>query len=229
MSPIKKEHPRPKISLVYNHFVERQPDTIHRAGKTFYDYVEASPKNIERERLDEFFVEWFVYDFCLKTNRTPLETYLFRSPAEATEHDLDLLQQAFDSNYLARFWTEEIHREYDAITLRECATGKKRHICAVSSSSEMRGGIGLTAARLIQLNGDWYFALRPVSSNPVKQTEDIEQRMAEAIALTELRAMQRSKTIKEKLSYIYLDTVRMHFGPEGEHYEEIEVARLGLL
>jgi uncharacterized protein YegJ (DUF2314 family) len=155
------DYPNPQMGLVLQHFYEQHPEVVDRAGQEFFASVQAVQEKISKGKVEQLFNEWMVYDFCLKTGKTALETYIYRNPNELDARELDLMQQAGDSSYVSHFWIGDVSAEDEILTLHECGTDTCYKVRDVTASQSVSSNAGLIAARLIQLDGDWYFASDP--------------------------------------------------------------------
>ncbi|MCL2526232.1 MAG: hypothetical protein FWE46_04180 [Coriobacteriia bacterium] len=161
------EYPNPQMSLVLRHFYDDNTDVLDRAGHEFFSYVQAMQERVPQDKIEQLFNEWFVYDFKLKTGKTPLETYLYRNPDELDERELDLMQQAGDSQFTSYFWIEDVDSATQTLTLRECDNAVIYKVRDATASQMIEGGAGLVAIRMIQIDNEWYFASDPISFMPV--------------------------------------------------------------
>jgi len=161
------DYPNPQMSLVLKHFYEEHPEVVDRAGQEFFDYVQAIQERITQERIEALFNEWFVYDFLMKTHKTPLETYVYRNPDDLDDRELDLMKQAADSSYTDHFWVGTVDPEAHSIELREIGTDKAFVVHDMTASQSVETNAGIVAVRLIQLDGNWYFASDPAYFMPM--------------------------------------------------------------
>jgi len=160
------EYPNPQMSLVLKHFYEEHPEVVDRAGQEFFAHVQAMQERVEQKKIEALFNEWFVYDFHLKTGKTPLETYVYRNPDGLDEGELDLLQQAGDSNYTSHFWVGKVDPGMHSLELRECSDGEIFEVLDVTASQSVASNAGIVAARLIKLDDKWFFASDPIYFMP---------------------------------------------------------------
>jgi len=156
------DYPNPQMGLVLQHFYEDNSQVVDRAGQEFFNYVQAVQEKVAKEKIEQLFNEWFVYDFKLKTGKTPLETYVHRNPDDLSEHDIDLMKQAGENNFTGYFWIEKVDAKTQLLTIRECVTNTRYEIRDVTASQSVKDNAGLVAARLIQLDDQWYFASDPI-------------------------------------------------------------------
>jgi len=161
------DYPNPQMGLVLQHFYEEHPEVIDRAGHEFFEYVQAVQGRVPKEKIEQLFNEWFAYDFHLKTDKSTIETYIFRNPDDLSAEELDLMQQANDHNFTGYFWIKDVDAETQVLTLLELSTEKLYEVRDVTASQSIAGGAGLIASRLIQINGDWYFASDPIWFMPM--------------------------------------------------------------
>lgn len=161
------QYPNPRMSLVLQHFYDHHPEVVDRAGQTFFSYVQATQERIPKEKIEQLFHEWFVYDFHLKTNKTTIETYVYRNPDNLNDEDLELMRQAGESSYSNHFWISEVNPEKETLLLKECNSDKSFEVLDATASQNVPSNAGLIAARLIKLEGTWYFSSDPIYFLPI--------------------------------------------------------------
>ena len=166
------DYPNPQMGLVLKHFYEQHPEVVDRAGQEFFSYVQAIQERVAKEKIEQLFNEWFVYDFQLKTGKTALETYIYRNPDELDEDELDLMQQAGDSSYVGHFLIGEVNAETELMVLHECGTGVSYEIRDVTATQSVKSNAGLISARIIKLEDNWYFASDPIYFLPIPPPAD---------------------------------------------------------
>ncbi|MCL2403374.1 MAG: hypothetical protein FWC86_03990 [Coriobacteriia bacterium] len=169
------DYPDPQMGLVLQHFYEQHPEVVDRAGQEFFAYVQATQERIPKEKIEQLFNEWLVYDFRLKTGKTALETYIYRNPDELDEDKLKLMQQAGESSYVGHFWIKTVNAKTQTLVLEECGSDASFKVYDATASQSIQSNAGLVAARLIQLDGNWFFASDPVFFLPIPSSEDGER------------------------------------------------------
>ncbi|MCL2438359.1 MAG: hypothetical protein FWC99_04660 [Coriobacteriia bacterium] len=177
------DYPSPQMGLVLQHFYEQHPEVVDRAGQEFFAYVQVTQERVPKEKIEQLFNEWLAYDFRLKTGKTALETYIYRNPDELDAQELDLMQQANDSSYVSHFWIEKVDTKSQMLTLRECSTDAHFEVRDATASQSIEDNAGLVAARLIRLDGCWYFASDPIYFLPIPSTEDKGQSFIDVVKL----------------------------------------------
>ena len=166
------DYPNPQMGLVLKHFYEQHPEVVDRAGQEFFSYVQAVQERVAQEKIEQLFNEWLVYDFLLKTGKTALETYIYRNPDGLDEDELDLMQQAGDSSYVGHFLIGEVSAETELMVLHECGTGVSYEVRDVTATQSVQSNAGLISTRIIQLDGNWYFASDPIYFLPIPSPAD---------------------------------------------------------
>ncbi|MCL2680154.1 MAG: hypothetical protein FWF11_01555 [Coriobacteriia bacterium] len=199
-------HPRPQLALVVQHFFEGQAAVVDRAGREFFDYVQACQDLVPKDKIEQLFREWFVFDFLLKTGKTALETYIYRNPDDLDRRELDLLQQASDSAFTAHFWLGQVDLASQLLQLEDCRSTKQYPIRDATAVRHVTSNVGWIAARMIQLDGDWHFASDPLYYAAIAPTASMKQRMQQA-------AQDRP----------FIDIVKMHYGLHDRPFEELQI------
>ena len=160
------DYPNPQMGLVLQHFYEQHPEVVDRAGHEFFAQVQAVQEKVQKEKIEQLFNEWLVYDFCLKTGKTALETYIYRNPDNLDDSELELMRQAGASNYTSHFWIETLDAQKQLLILKECSSGKAFEVRDATASQSVASKAGIVAARLIQIDSRWYFASDPIYFMP---------------------------------------------------------------
>ena len=200
------DYPNPQMGLVLQHFYDLHPEVVDRAGHQFFDNVHAMQERVAKEKIESLFNEWFIYDFHLKTDKTALETYLHRNPDNLDARELDLMKQALDSNFTGYFWIEKVDPESQLLVLRQFDTGKIYEVHDMTASQSVTSNAGIVAIRMIQIDGDWFFASDPIYFMPIP-------------ALTESAHSDGSDNndsrIQADRGQDFLDVVKLHYGFHG--------------
>ena len=166
------EYPNPQMGLVLKHFYEQHPEVVDRAGQEFFSYVQAIQEKVPKEKIEQLFNEWFVYDFQLKTGKTALQTYIYRNPDDLDDRELDLMQQANETSYTSHFWIATVDAQTELLAIKECDNDASFEVRDVTASQSVQDNAGMIAARLIQLDGNWYFASDPIFFLPSPENAD---------------------------------------------------------
>lgn len=234
------QFPNLQMGLVLKHFFEDHPSVVDRAGREFFEYVQARQDVVSKEKIEQLFREWLVYDFRLKTGKTAFETYIYRNPDGLSADELSLLQQASDSHFTSHFWVGAVEQEHNLLIIEECHSQKQYSIYDMTAPRHVRSNVGWVAARLIQLTqaGDkglndtspdgkstnWYFASDPVFFVPVVWTPEMKQRMTE-VPLADKSTCVDGVPADGRQPFI--DIVKMHYGLNDKTFEEFDIVRSG--
>ena len=194
------DYPNPQMGLVLQHFYEHHPEVVDRAGHEFFEYVHAMQERVQQEKIEALFNEWFIYDFHLKTDKTPLETYIYRNPDNLDEYELDLMEQVLEKNFTGYFWVDKVEPEKQLMTLVQLETGKFYKILDATASQIVESNSGVVAIRLVNINGQWYFASDPVYFMPI----------------TPIRTEIEDDDGEIETGQNFIDVVKSHYGFVGE-------------
>ena len=162
----------PRMSLILRHFNEEHPEIVDRADTEFYEYVEADLDEISDFKLNQLFSEWFVFDFKLKTGKSPLETYVHRNPDQLNKEELRDMRAAGKTEFTSTFHVGSVDHEKYEIELIDMETGKKYLVYDLAGSRQLEGDDGLLAVRIYRIQGKWYMASDPIYFLPIPFSQE---------------------------------------------------------
>ena len=191
------------FSNVLDHFVSTEGAVVDEAARSFMELVDPQIEAGDERAAASFeaaFAEWFVFDRRLEDGRTPLESYLELAPAREDERTLDALRQAAESQVCGTFVVTGTISGFSLLTLESLLTGERypvfdENVCAAVPQSG-----GIMGARLVRVDGRWYFAGVPVFFAPIEPMEEL------------LDGLREETGDRER----FVDLVRRTYGPRDE-------------
>ena len=169
--------PYSEFSKVLKYYSREQPFIFRRAFELFLEQLALPITPLGRELLEMVVAEWFVFDFRLPNGKTVLRDYIDRNPDRLSAQKIDDLSQAEQSNRTAEFWLNSVDREQHYLLLEDIYTGNTIQVYDVSASRTVPSDAGMIIGRVIQQDGQWYFAGNPLGLLPVTATKRLRDMM----------------------------------------------------
>ena len=190
-------------AAIIDYYLEMYPDLSETASSRFFDYVEPRDglTDEEFERIVGLMNEWFVFDFKLPSDLTPLQEYLRDNPESLDEVDLSRLEEADSTNFSTDFWLLDAKTDEGILVLEPFHEAIEYQVADRLASKEMAGLRGAIGLRLVRIDNQWqpagtgiYFA----QTNPTQELKD----------------MVRESDEVEPLPFI--DLVKENYGPNSD-------------
>ena len=196
---------RPELSysIAIDYFIASNPGCISHAYREFLALVDPDVDEDDEQAEDllhSLCLEWFLFDFKLENGKTPLEHLVADAPESISEKALDEFRQSAETHFSSTFLVAGAHPALSLVTLEDLSTGQRYPVTDTSLSRGLPDGGGIIGARLVNVDGAWYFPGNPVFFLPVVPTDRM------------LKMIREDANPKEE----FIDLVRSHFGRKGD-------------
>lgn len=181
-TPPSNRKPYLSYSLAIDYFAERNPKLIAHAFREFITQVDPDideDDNLAEDMLQSLCLEWFLFDFKLEDGTTPLERLVEAAPAGITKKELDEFRQSAETHLSSTFLVVGVHPALSLVTLEDLSTGQRYPVTDASLSHSLPDDGGIIGARLVYVDGTWYFPGNPAFYYPVVPTKRMLEMLRE--------------------------------------------------
>ncbi|MBS5451485.1 MAG: hypothetical protein KHY83_02890 [Coriobacteriia bacterium] len=151
-------HPELDFRSVVAYFAQRSGELDGAYGRFLSEVDPSSAAQNDagaQHRLARAFAEWFVFDYHLANDRTPLEHFVVCAPAKTDRAVVELFRQVAATQFFSLFWVRSIDAAAKTVTLEDLCGGATYAVYDARLSSSLRAPGGLVALRLAQAAGEW--------------------------------------------------------------------------
>ncbi|WP_165062195.1 hypothetical protein [Adlercreutzia sp. ZJ154] len=185
------------FSKVIEYFIREAPRLVGTAQDEFIDLVDPDIDDDDIDSIEmvsALALEWFLFDYRMPNNNSPLENFIRTNPLGMSDSELSGFKQSVETNYVSIFSIEGAHPEMGTVVLEDMDTKKRYPVLDYSLSSS---GVeqGILGARIVKCDGAWYFAGNPAFAYPIGMSDNLKRVFME-----------------EETSHDFPSLVRMRFG-----------------